>query len=305
MTSFKLHIMRFAQRIWKNEWLRAFVLALGVLLVLHLFVIRFVSVQSTSMFSTLRPGDLLLVQRWPKWTGLDRDDVVVFRDPLKDRTAMSRRPLLVKRVAAVPGDELEIRLGQLYVNGLRQANPEGMTHSYLLRVKAGTSVGALMAKLGLPAELAHGDGANIELPLNPALAKKAEADPSVESVTTMRLATGARRHLFPFSPRYPWNGDDYGPITVPGKGDTLHITVDNLPLYDRLMSVYEGHRIAASGNELTLDEEPLKEYLVEQDYYFVLGDSRHFSADSRYWGFLPDDHVVGRGSTVLLSKGDN
>ncbi|MBK6830774.1 MAG: signal peptidase I [Flavobacteriales bacterium] len=297
--------MRFAQRLWKNEWLRAFVLALGVLLLLHLFVVRFVSVQSTSMYGTLRPGDLLLVQRWPKWTGLDRGDLVVFRDPLKDRTSMSHRPLLVKRVAAVPGDELEIRLGQLYVNGERQPNPEGMTHSYLMRVKAGSSVDALMGRLGLPAELAHGDGANIELPLNPALAKKAEADPAVVSVTAMRLAAGARTHLFPFSPRYPWNGDDYGPITVPGKGDTLHITVDNLPLYDRLMSVYEGHRIAANRDQLMLDDLPLREYVVEQDYYFVLGDSRHFSADSRYWGFLPADHVVGRGSAVLLSAGSN
>ncbi len=285
---------------WRNEWLRAFVFALGLLLVLHLFVLRFVSVQSTSMFSTLRPGDLLLVQRWARWTGLDRGDVVVFRDPLKDRSRMSARPLLVKRVAAGPGDVLELRMGRLIVNGRPVPDPDGVTHSYLLRVRQGAQVRAVLSRLGLPAELVRGDGPSVEVPMNAKLAELAAADPEVVSVTPMRLAQGPRSHLFPFSPRYPWNGDDYGPLTIPAKGDTLHIDVDNLPLYDRLMSVYEGHRIGAERDQLTLDDAPLDTYVVQQDYYFVLGDSRHFSADSRYWGFLPADHVVGRGGPVLL-----
>lgn len=287
-------------RLFHNDWFRAFVLALVALLLLHLFVFRFVSVESTSMFATLRPGDLLLVQRWPKWTGLDRGDIVVFRDPLQDRVARFRRALMVKRVMAVPGDELEIRQGVVYLNGLRVPEPSGVSHGHLVRMKEGTSAHGLLSRLGWPAELAHSDGVNLELPLSRTLAAELRNDSAVTSVEPMSLASGARRHIFPFSPRYPWNGDDYGPVTVPGKGDTLWINVDNLPLYDRVISAYEGHRLGAVGGALTLDDQPLTAYVVEQDYYFVLGDSRHFSADSRYWGFLPADHVVGRGSTVLI-----
>lgn len=241
-----------------------------------------------------------MVARWPRWTGLDRGDIVVFRDPLQDRTGMSQRSLLVKRVIAVPGDELEIRRGVVYLNGRRVHEPEGVSYSHLVRLKPGASSLEFRARLGLPPEVTHGGGTNIEVPLDEHLASIARADSAVESVERMRLASGARSHIFPFSPRYPWNGDEYGPIIVPGEGDTLHITVDNLPLYDRVISAYEGHRLGAAGNELTMDDQPLEEYVVEQDYYFVLGDSRHYSEDSRYWGFLPANHVVGRASLVLL-----
>ncbi|HRH37962.1 MAG TPA: signal peptidase I [Flavobacteriales bacterium] len=293
----------FLGRLLRNEWLKAFVFALGILLLLHLFVVRFVSVQSTSMFSTLLPGDLLLVQRWPKWTGLERDDIVVFRDPLRDKEDKSQRTLMVKRVAALPGDVLEIRRGNVLINGKPVAPAEGVTHSFLVRLKEDASLKDFLARQGMPEELAHGGRNNLELPLNTAMAARVEQDEAVVSVTRMRLANGPQLHLFPFSPRYGWNGDNYGPITVPGKGDTLRITADNLPMYDRLISVYEGHSITAVKNELLLDAKPLKDYVVEQDYYFVLGDSRHYSADSRYWGFLPADHVVGRGGGVLWRNG--
>ena len=115
-------IRSWSSRLLQNEWLKAFVLALVLLLFLHAFVVRWVIVESTSMFATLKPGDLVLVQRWPLWTGLDRGDVVVFRDPLKDDVSMVRRPLLVKRIAGMPGDRVEIRRGKLFVNNKAEVN---------------------------------------------------------------------------------------------------------------------------------------------------------------------------------------
>lgn len=293
-----------AARLARNSWLQAFFLAAAVLLLLRAFVIQFVTVQSTSMFATLRPGDLLLVQRWPVWTGLERGDAVVFRDPLKDRAPMLRRPLLVKRLVALPGDTVEIRRGILFVNGTRRDGPEGLTFSHLVRMREGADPETVVRRHGLPAESVRPGTLVQELPLNAALAHSLEADPEVVSVAPMRLASGALPQIFPYSPRYAWNGDDFGPLTVPRSGDTLLIDADNLPLYDRLISIYEGHRIGNSGDLLLLDGLPMKRYLVEQDYGFVLGDSRHFSADSRYWGFLPLDHIVGRCGPVLMSEGD-
>ncbi len=283
----------------RNEWFRAFLLAAGMLLLLHAFVFRFVTVRSTSMFATLLPGDLLLVQRWPCWTGFERGDIVVFRDPLGDRAAMWRRPLLVKRIVAMPGDTVEIARGRLLVNGMPFVEAPGLTTSHLVRLREGADGQAFAVRHGLPDALVIPGRTTLETALNPMLAEAIARDPDVVDVAPMRLATGAQAHVFPFSPRYGWNGDDYGPITVPRRGETLRIDVDNLPMYDRLMSIYEGHRLSNSGNQLLLDGLPLERYRVEQDYYFVLGDSRHFSSDSRYWGFVPADCIVGRGGPVL------
>ena len=290
-------------RLLQNEWLKAFVLALVLLLFLHAFVVRWVIVESTSMFATLKPGDLVLVQRWPLWTGLDRGDVVVFRDPLKDDVSMVRRPLLVKRIAGMPGDRVEIRRGKLFVNNKAEVNTAYTTHAYLVRLRNERFADSLLRELGLPLQLHRAGRAFVELPLNEEMAERVERLPYVLSADALGLARGAQRHIFPFSPRYPWNGDDFGPVTVPRQGDTLHITVDNLPLYDRLISHYEGHELGVDRNVLRIDGRPLTDYVVEQDYYFVLGDSRHHSADSRYWGFVPADHVTGRAGLLLWGKG--
>lgn len=286
-----------------NEWLKAFILAIVLLLALHAFVVRWVIVESTSMFATLKPGDLILVQRWPVWTGFSRGDVVVFRDPLKDDLAMARRPLLVKRIAGMPGDKVELKQGRLFVNGFEVEPTTHGTQSYLVRSRDERFADSLMLTLGLPSHLLQRGRTFVEVPLNEELAASVERLPYVISADRMGLATGSPRHIFPFSPRYPWNGDNYGPITIPARGDTLHVNVDNLPLYDRLMSVYEGHKLGVDRNVLQLDGAPLSTYVVEHDYYFVLGDSRHHSADSRYWGFVPGDHITGRAGLLLWSNG--
>lgn len=286
-----------------NEWLRAFVLAVLLLVLVHLFVLRWVSVQSTSMYATLLPNDLVLVQRWPVWTGFERGDIAVFRDPLKDREAKSKRPLLVKRIAGMPGDTVQLKQGVLFVNGVKQEAPPTATWSYLIRMRGEHSTDSIMDLLRLPKSMLIPGRRFLEIPSNQFLADTLEQLPSVVSAEAMSLATGAPRHIFPFSQRYRWNGDNYGPIVVPAKGDTLHINMDNLPLYDRIMSLYEGHTLSVDKQLLLIDGAPLTTYVVEQDHYFMLGDSRHHSADSRYWGFVPHDHMVGKASRIIFSKG--
>lgn len=298
--------MKTLLHLWRslNEWLRAFVLAVLLLVSMHLFVLRWVTIRSTSMYATLLPGDLVLVQRWPIWTGFDRGDVVVFRDPLKDREPRRKRPLLVKRIAGMPGDTVQLKQGVLYVNGVEQAPPPTATWSYLVRMRSGHAPDSIMGLLGLPTSILIPGRRFLELPLNDSLARQLEAMDAVVSAEPMSLAKGAPGHIFPFSERYRWNGDNFGPLVVPAKGDTLRIIPENLPLYDRLMSVYEEGDIAVDGNKLLLDGRPLEHYVVRQDHFFVLGDSRHHSADSRYWGFLPGDHLLGRAAFILFRNGE-
>lgn len=286
-----------------REWIRALAIAVGVLLLIHFFLFRVVAVRNVSMYATLLPGDLVLVQRWAAWTGLERGDIVVFRDPLKDQVSKFRRPLQVKRIIGMPGDTVEIRDGMPWVNGKALPSPVTATHAHLVRLAPDTAPTAVLAWTGLPHSIVQPGRSIIELPLNDALADSLEQRDDVISAHPMGSATGAPLHLFPFTRRYHWNTDNYGPIVIPAKGDTLRIDIGNMPLYDRLMSRYEGRRLSNSGDTLLIDGGPLKTYVVEKNYYFVLGDSRHHSADSRHWGFLPGDHIVGRVQLVLLNNG--
>lgn len=298
-------MMRSMNKVWKelNDWSRAFIWAIILLFVLHMFVVRWVIVDSTSMYATLRPGDLLLVERWPIWTGLSRGDIVVFRDPLKDDRPMATRPLLVKRIVGMPGDRVELRQGTLFINGQRAPEWGSPTRAYLVRLREPHFADSLAIRLGLPPQAIQRGRSHVEVPMNTELARRVLELPYVVGAEEMRLASGAPRHIFPFSTRYPWNSDTFGPITVPARGDTIHAGVEVMPLYDRLISVYEGRDLDVEGNVLGPDGSPVKTHVVQQDYYFVLGDGRHHSSDSRYWGFLPKDHITGRAGLLLWGKG--
>jgi signal peptidase I len=297
---------RSTRRSWRsrwsglNEWVRAALLAAVVLALLHFVVLRWVTVRSTSMYATLLPGDLIGVARWAKWTGFERGDIAVFRDPVEDRSIKSNRQLLVKRIVGLPGDEVEIRRGLLFVNGAPILYP-GETKSYLVRLKRGTDPAKVLDELALAPTFIPPDRSVIELPMNAEMAKALVALPEVLSAEPMNSAHGAPRHIFPFSPYFKWNADNYGPILVPQEGDTVRVDVTTVPMYDRIISRYEGHKLEAERNDLHIDGEATKRYVIGQDYYFVLGDSRHYSADSRYWGFVPADHLVGRAAFILLS----
>jgi signal peptidase I len=285
-----------------NEWLRSLVIAVAVLGLLHSFALRWVTVQNTSMYRTLLPGDLLAVNILATWTGLDRNDVVVFRDPVQDDRLMARRDLLVKRVVALPGDTVRIKSGVVYVNGKAINEATGLTRSWLVRLKQPGDAAAVIEHLQLPLDFAPAGRNFIELPLNEAMANELENRELISDAEPLDMERGSPDHIFPYSPTFRWNADNYGPITVPAKGDTVPIDLGRLPLYDRIITRYEGHTLEATRRDVLMNDEPLRAYVIAQDYCFVLGDSRNHSADSRYWGFLPMDHVVGRAAFVLLSK---
>ena len=261
-----------------------------------------VTVRSASMYATLWPGDLVGVLRWPVWTGFHRGDVAVFRDPLQNDRIMARRTLEVKRIVGTPGDLVRLRDGDLFVNGDRTGPFAGETRSWFVRLGRDADANAVVRKLGLPPDDQLAEGTGIELPLNADLARTLRNEHGVISAEPMRTATGAPGHIFPFSPTYPWNTDDYGPILVPKEGDTVRVDAATLPLYDRIITHYERNVLEVKGNDITINGISTHAYVIRQDYYFVLGDSRHYSADSRYWGFVPADHLVGRAAFVLMSS---
>ena len=128
----------------------------------------------------------------------------------------------------------------------------------------------------------------------------------VESVM-MGDVSAARGNLdmYPNTNRFDfasWDLDNYGPIHIPKQGETIDLTARNVALYQRVITAYEGHDLRMDGDVILIDESPVSEYTFEQDYYWMMGDNRHSSLDSRYWGFVPEDHVVGRAAFTWFSK---
>ncbi len=259
--------------------------------------------------------------RFPGFSSVQRNDVVVFHVPHEQQRPADLRTFLIKRCVAIAGDTLTIRQGQVFVNGRPEAIAGQPQTTYFLAVpQPNDEVRQALHDQGVvdytqpdgtPAMGTNPDtgqlGYLISCPASVAAYFKKQ--PYVQSLTVVTPTA----QLFPDVADYPvsgarsavprkWQLDDYGPLPVPKKGQTITLTPANAAIYYKIVSQYEHNQgISWQDGMIQQNGRPLTSYTIKQNYYWMMGDNRHNSEDSRFWGFVPEDHVVGKAVFVWLS----
>lgn len=245
--------------------------------------------------------------RFPGYAEIERNDLIVFHYPMDDLFPVDHRSFYIKRCMGLPGEVLEIKDDKIFIDGIKINESASIAHRY--QVKTKKEVDNLMDSL-----LSYDGGKTIhptiwEISLDSSSAAELSAKDYIESINRIvHPVKEIDEYIFSGTEKVNWNLSNYGPIKVPAKGDTIFLTVENIDLYKRLINDYENHRLDISPEgEFFIDKVQSTYYIPEMNYYFGVGDNRQNSSDSRYWGFIPEDHIQGRASLILysLSAGKN
>lgn len=251
--------------------------------------------------------------RLPGFSEVKRSDLVVFNVPPVSLNDGKLHPITlktnyVKRCVAIGGDVLEIRDKQVFVNEEPLANPVDMKYSYMVTSKDEINR-RNFARYGMYSDdyqllTRTSDGRVIyKMLLTNEQREIFSGLPYIASVVMdPTRGNGPEETIYPRSRWSRWNGDNFGPLTIPKKGMTIAINDSTLALYGDLVKLFEHHNDVHVGNkELFIDGMKITQYTFTQDYFFMMGDNRHDSWDSRYWGLVPHDHIVGKALFVWFS----
>lgn len=317
-----------------KEWGRALVLALILALFVRTFVLQFYKVQSQNMEQTLLKGDYVLVNklsygarlpitlfslpfvpgiytnmvtlppmRMPGFTNIKINDLLAFNIPVEHNLPIDKRSVQIKRCVGLPGDTIQIHDKKVRRNGNLFKESKNIQHNYRLVCNKTNIDNDLLKRYHISQGAKVSEIGIYEFAVMDVLIDELKNEESIRYIREIKDFEGEDSdNVYPKSEFFVYTKDFFGPVVVPYKGQEIKLNEKSCSLYKKIIEVYENNKLEVIDDEFYINGEKAVTYTIKKDYYFVLNDNRDISVDSRNWGFLPKNHIIGKVSHVCLSR---
>lgn len=317
---------------WLREWTDALLFAVIAALIIRTFLFEAYRIPTPSMEETLLTGDFLIVSkisygprtpmvlavpftniympgvtlpwtRLPGFTDIERNDIVVFNYPV-DIAPIAAKTNYIKRAVGMPGDTLSIDDTQVFINGEEAKSFPGIQQTYNVTVRDRVRLSPAKVRAAGGTLRGSDEGSNsYQVNMTKSVADEMREWSEVNSIEPFVLPDDYNeygRRDFTFSSGFN-NHHHMPPVVVPFEGQTVTLTSDNYHIYQDIITRFEDNSVKRDGDKFTINGEETNEYTIQQDYYFLMGDNRDNSEDSRFWGFVPQTHIVGKAGMIYFS----
>ena len=316
---------------WAREWIDALLFAAVAALIIRALFLEAFRIPTPSMESTLLTGDFLLVSkvhygartpmtvgipftgiyirgldlpsfRLPGFMDVKRGDILVFNYPV-DEEAVSQKTNYIKRAVGIAGDTISIQDKVIYINGRPENEEETYEQHYQVEVRERLRLSPSKVRAA-GGEMLQSSGDRYRINMTAEVAGEMTEWREVQNIQPLVLPRSFNdfaRQPFTFARGFQGNYHHMSEFVIPYEGQTVSLSDDNWHLYNDIVARYEDNSVSRDGDQFIINGDTTNQYTIQQDYYFMVGDSRDNSEDSRFWGYVPEDHIVGRAWIIYFS----